>query len=283
MPFPPEVQDCIIDALSDDLDRPQLLKFRLVSREWIPRVDFYGFRYLRAVISEGPSFLVFIKESINRIGIHVRRLDIRGSRKRLEHISPHYTSLKDYLFDFAASLPYLETLRLIEFTNPFQVEHVPHFPSIKTLYFRRTTIKTSQLMGLISAAPSLETLVQFESRVVGGHGQGKEVVYASEFLDVKRSDGERDPAQKSLPCTHLKTYSTAFLTIDAGRPFEAVLFPLDTAIAMPSLTYLRLSFIGTRSIRTIIRLIQGTAQSLRFLCLSFERHTRLATNGNVPL
>lgn len=286
MPIPPEIQDHIIDIFAETRNRSDLLSLRLVCRGWLPRIDFHGFKNLSMMFSEGSRFLSFVKASENGIRMHIRRLSIFSGDHHLddENISSRYEgyfSLQEYLSDFASSFPYLETLHLVDLI-PVQMEQVPCFPSVKCLRFRQTTLTASQLLGLISTASRLETIVQHNSRVLGDVNQGQDVeVNLAASLNAEGSGKTEELIQLSPHLAYLKAYSTTFRTFYLSKSFETVLFPQGTTIVMPSLHYLNLRSIGPESIRVVAQIMRASCRSLRYLRLTFGSSAPLATNGNL--
>lgn len=208
---------------------------------------------------------------------HVKRLVFIGSdnvyKPAVLSSFGNYPSCQDYLADFTSSFSQLETLELTGLQPP-EFECIPCFPSIKHLLFKRTSPKASQLLNLILAAISLESVAQRRSGVLREED-------VDILLDQADDNEENDLVHSPPSWANLRSYSTEYDHHMAKSPFEVILFPSTIPLSLPSVQYLTLRAIGPKDVQTVSRLLKATSKTLRYLRLRVGTPGAMPSCGNV--
>jgi hypothetical protein len=258
MSIPAEIQDQIIDNLAENLSKSELLQFRLVHRDWLPRVDSHAFHTLVMQALDGPSSLSFIKEPGRSIGSRVKRLIVLSTTTQWTTIL-HGHPPEGYSNDFILALPYVESLELIGL-SPSLIDWVPCFPTIRHIEFQNTEIRASRLLDLVTTPTFLESVVHKLSGVC-----------------TKDDDRAMDVPQRmnGLCWPHLKRYETEVkeYSFNSFSPLESVLFPSNHDLFLPSLSHLSVHDIYNPP--AAIRLLKFSSNSLRFLRVNFIQRVKL--------
>jgi hypothetical protein len=267
--FPLEMQDNVIDELFKIAQRGDFLRLRLVCCNWRLRVDFHAFQIFRMELREGPEALSTIKASNCAILQCIRELHISENEWINEGPSevPCYDDalLQDYLEDLVRSLPRLQLLRLSGL-NPWHAKVVPSFPTVKHLTFLGVSFHAPEYHRLLSASRSLETVYHHGSTIC---------------IPPDNAVGGR--LRRPLHLTNLKSYhGTLSRKKSKTALLEGLLFPKSISAPLPSLTHLSLWIIEPRAIETLVRLMEASQKSLRYLLLSCRAELNTDEIGNAP-
>jgi hypothetical protein len=257
--LPQEVQEAVIDKFVENWSRDrrkEAMNLRLVSRAWIPRLDFYAFRSLRTDISQCRVFLSMVQSSTFSVGLHVRQLFVYRQEILSEgNQFPRHDSvaLQGYLRDFIESLPHLESLKL-EGLYPDQMTWVPCFPTIRALGLHDVSLQPSQLLGLISSAKLLENLK------IGD-------------CDLYEEDPNQSlsPSNPSFYLQNLKSYEIFLVSARDKAFLHSYLFPFSLKPKLPSLSRLSLRGVDPNTMPVAAHLVNAISQSLQHLQLWFRR------------
>jgi hypothetical protein len=182
-----------------------------------------------------------------------------------------YLSIVDYHEDFNAFIPHLETLTLRGLT-PFQMGYVPHPPSIHTVIFRESTLRSSQLYHLICTCLSLQVIGQTGSLLLP---------------NLERSgadDDGNDVAKKLMSAVMaLKGYWTTFPERigDRRQTFESFLFHAEGTTLVPALTSLVFRAIKVRNLSFASMLLSASVRTLQYLYIKFSDQKEMSSLGAV--
>lgn len=277
--IPLEIQDYIIDAFAEHRPRKELLQLRFVS-QWRPRVDFHAFARMKLMLDRIPAFINLIKSSKYGIGKNVKILVISSNvftsvpvladgSAPVWLVDAGYSSINSYISDFTTSVPNVESLTITNL-NRKQIKLLPHFPRLKHLRFKHTSLLPSQLFEMVRVATRLTSIHQLGSSL-----DAEEVWSAAIDSD---SDGITTLPQ---PISKLTAYSTSFSgsISDPTQLFESVLFSATAKLPKASLQYLTCRMGSPTVLPTMANIINPSTQSLQYLILRLAPYSELHGSG----
>jgi hypothetical protein len=258
MLLPQELQDEIIDNVVQRVDKRKFLQLRFVCQNWRSRVDTHAFESLKMTLSEVPKVLSVLNASKFAISDRVRTLNIRNGSTPLPSFEDA-ASLQDYMGNFILSLPYLESLQLINLRSD-HMRLVPSFPGIKHFTFISVRIEVDQFFRILSATLAIES---FHEREL--------IILVDPTIDANTHTVHTDiyyhGGRPRLDWTNLRSLHTKLVETETLHKF---IFSNNPKLTLHSLTHLSLWLTRPNSAGSAVRLMKAAPNSLRYLLIRFS-------------